>query len=751
MENNTNFINKIITELKENFHFSWAGKLGKTLGAAVTVFMLIFIIANKDLYLAPELELTYGVALFVISLICAPACGLLIAVKSSVSSQYKVFINTLFFFLLPVATLQMAEAFNAKFIWNFSVPTFCLNYGVLLCLYLFFYFLTGKFHAVGLIVNISLLVWSLLNYFIQLFRGSPFIPMDILSFGTGLGVADGYTYELSWQLIMGCILFFMIYLVNKRIQNVRPEKFKFKIFVKILPAGFVAVFLLTFFCSDALTNAGYKPDFWNQARGYKKTGSFFNFCLNSKYLHVSKPDNYSATNTEEILYQYLEDAGVDTDSDTSLNILTGKNDYTASTDGTMPNIICIMNESLADLRNFGDLQTNQELMPFLDSLTENTIKGNLLVPVYGAGTSNSEFEFLSGNSVSNLPAGSNAYEAYIKEAQSTLVSTVKSLGYSVHAYHPYYKDGWNRPSVYRLMGFESYTAIEDFIDNDILNEYIDTNNAETYNDQVKAAYPDKDILLRRFVSDSYDYKMVEEMFEERDTSKPFFVFNITMQNHGGYAVSYSNFPQKVYETNVEGSYPMANRYLSLAKASDTAFKELVTYFQNVEEPTIICMFGDHLPSIETAFYETLLGTTLDSLTKEQEQLRYTTPFVIWANYDIPEAEVEKMSANYLSTLLLQVAGLELTDYNKFLAAMYQELPVINTVGYIDSEDNYYGFGEESEHTELLNIYNRIQYNNMFDMDNKTNSLFYLNGYEDEMAAIPEDTVLSPYKDYFAEQ
>ena len=162
------------------------------------------------------------------------------------------------------------------------------------------------------------------------------------------------------------------------------------------------------------------------------------------------------------------------------------------------------------------------------------------------------------------------------------------------------------------------------------------------------------------------------------------------------------------------------------------------------------MFGDHLPSVETEFYEELLGTSLDNLTTEQEQLRYMTPFVIWANYDIPEATVEKMSSNYLSTLLLQVAGLELTDYNKFLAAMYQKLPVTNMVGYIDSEDNYYSLGEESEYSELLNTYNCIQYNNMFDMENKQNFLFYLNGYEEEMAKIEKENELAAYKDYFAE-
>lgn len=747
-----NGIMRILNEIADNLEFSLVGKKGRILAAAVTIGILIFVIINKDLYLNPTLELNYGIALFVISLISAPTIGLLIAVKPSVTERYKVLANTLFFFLLPVVTVQMIEAFNGNFVYRFSVPTFCLYYLVVLVFYLLIYVITGRMHAAGLIINIVLLIWSLLNYFIEFFRGTPFVPMDVLSFSTGLGVADGYTPELSWKLILGCQIFVMAWLINRRIKNVKPQLFKFKVFTKILPAGFIVVFLLTFFCTDALPNAGYKPDFWNQARGYGNTGSFFNFCLNTRYLHVSKPDGYHANDTDDILYQVLEEAGVDPDSDVSINMLTGENDYIASTDGTQPNLICIMNESLTDLRNLGDLETSMEMMPFLDSLTENTIKGNLYMPVFGAGTSNSEFEFLTGNTVSVLPAGSNAYEAYIKDTTSSLVSTVKSLGYTVHAYHPYYKDGWNRPSVYNLMGFETYTAIEDFIDNKILDEYIQTNDAETYIDQVEETYGNENLLLRRFVSDSYDYTMVEEMYEESNATsdQPFFAFNITMQNHGGYAVSYSNFVQDVFATNLEGSYPKANRYMSLVKASDEAFQELVEYFENVDEPTIICMFGDHLPSIENEFYEELLGTDLDNLTTEQEQLRYMTPFVIWANYDIPEATVEKMSSNYLSTLLLQVAGLELTDYNKFLAALYQELPVTNMVGYIDSEDNYYTLGEESKYSELINIYNRIQYNNMFDMENKQNYLFYLNGYEEEMAKIDHDNVLSAYKNYFAE-
>ena len=177
---------------------------------------------------------------------------------------------------------------------------------------------------------------------------------------------------------------------------------------------------------------------------------------------------------------------------------------------------------------------------------------------------------------------------------------------------------------------------------------------------------------------------------------------------------------------MNGIYPKANRYLSLVKRSDEAFQELVDYFSNVSEPTIICMFGDHLPSIEDGFYEELFGTSLDQLTTEQQQLRYTTPFVIWANYDIPEATLNQISANYLSTLVLQTAGLPLTQYNRYLASLYQKLPIINTVGYVDADNNYYTHSESSKYDDLLYQYHCLVYNSLIDRNNRDSSVFFMN-------------------------
>ncbi len=709
---------------KENISFRLAPrKWIRLLALAVTVFMLLFVLRYRNLYL--QEGNAYGAAVLAFSLLAAPLAGFFIGVRVTTNDKMTLPYYTVIFFLMPIASMQMVETFNGKFIYNFSVPTFLLNYAVYLFFYLLVYLFSGRYHLSGLVVNIALYVLAMLNYWVDLFRGTPFLPTDISTFGTGMEVADGYTYELTWQLITASILMFLIYLLNKEMKNVRPFFRASRVLARVLSAIYVLVVLFILFCTSFLANRGYKPDFWDQSRGYHNTGTLFNFCLNLKYLHISKPEGYDVTKLSDLIDREVSKYETDGDSSTSVSLLTGKDTYKAGT--ATPNVICIMNESLADLGTLGDLKTNKDYMPFIHSLTRNTIKGTLQVPVFGAGTSNTEYEFLSGDSISYLPAGSNVYQSYIKEDDHmpTLVSNMKQLGYSATAFHPYYASGWNRINVYKNFGFPRYVSIEDFVDADILNTYKKNNDSYEYEQLLKERYPNRNMLLRRFVSDSYDFRMVESMYRKRDTSKPFFLFNVTMQNHGGYAMDYDNFKKGISIRRPAGNYEKATRYLSLIKYSDSAFKQLVQYFQKVKEPTIICMFGDHQPAVEDSFYESLYGTDLDSLSTEQTQQRYTTPFVIWANYDIPEETLDKISANYLSTLVSQLAGLPQTPYQKFLAAMYQELPVLDSVGYMDRSGRYYSYNDKTNYSGLIADYRCLEYNHLIDRKNRQTSLFTL--------------------------
>jgi hypothetical protein len=144
------------------------------------------------------------------------------------------------------------------------------------------------------------------------------------------------------------------------------------------------------------------------------------------------------------------------------------------------------------------------------------------------------------------------------------------------------------------------------------------------------------------------------------------------------------------------------------------------------------MFGDHQPNIETEFISECLGVNnLSNLTVQQEQNRHITPFFIWANYDIEEQYIERLSSNYLSSLVLQTAGVKLTEYNRYLLSLAKVLPVINTVGYIDNQGVYYKWSDSSPYTSILSEYEKIQYNGIFDQENTNLKTFFIDNYVHE--------------------
>ena len=208
------------------------------------------------------------------------------------------------------------------------------------------------------------------------------------------------------------------------------------------------------------------------------------------------------------------------------------------------------------------------------------------------------------------------------------------------------------------------------------------------------------------------------------------MFNVTIQNHGGYQLNTVDIPKWVsLRGNIE-RYPETEQYLSIMHASDKALQELITYFEKVEEPTLIVFFGDHQPSVESGFIEMLLGKPLSALDMEEVQLRYKVPFFIWANYDIEEQSYENLSANYLSTLTLKTAGIELPVYNQYLDSLQQKLPIINGLGYVNADGEYHYFSDETDETELIEEYKIVQYNYLFGGRGRLNE-FYTVNYDSE--------------------
>lgn len=564
----------------------------------------------------------------------------------------------------------------------FTIPigtVFC-NYVIYLAVYLLVYAATNRFSRTIIIANSILVVAGIANYYVLMYRGTPICPWDLYAVRTAADVASGYSFSMSMQLIAVVMLTIGV--------NILALSFKERIKIKWFRISFAAAALVytiglyQLFCaSDFLKNEGFEVNLWEQNRGYVENGYILSFFMNVQYLQVEKPQGYTADRVEEILDDY----------DTTVTEQKVQKE---------PNIIMIMNEAFSELSVVGEYDTNTEYLSFWNGLRDNTVRGSLLVSVYGGGTCNSEYEVLTGNSMAFLANGSIAYQQYINGEDQTggMARSLKDAGYTCYAMHPLGGGNWNRTNVYKAMGFDRFYDIEDF-DGDL------------------------ELVRDRFIGDLDTYKKIIDIYENKKDDKPLFLFDVTVQNHGGYE-SNAEFEEPV-ELLGTTSYPKVNEYLSLLKISDDAFSYLVRYFENVDEPTMIVMFGDHQPSVEEEFYEELKGKKLAEWSLEETQERYQVPFIIWTNYEIESQEIELLSANYLGGLVYEYAGLPMPKYYSFMEQMRKEIPAVNSLGYMDADGKWYSWQDDSSYSDVLQKYRYLHYNSALDKSHTSRALYGL--------------------------
>ena len=593
-----------------------------------------------------------------------------------------------------------------------TVPWYmaALNIGWNYVLYLVVLGISGSSRIAVPVISISLLIASLAEAFVVAFRERPVMFWDVLALPTAMTVSGTYKYVLTTAM-KGAVLAVVLLNVITWFTPIRARGWKKRLKLGAGCGAFSAVYSLIFFLYF-MPAWDLGINMWAVNESYQHYGYVLATAISSRYIVRRPPAGYSAGAVERIYEELAAEYGenrtaLSSDAEEGAGAEGAGADENAQTaDGAAiqpVNILCIMNESLSDLRVAGDFTTNMEYFPFLDSLTENTVRGSLCVPVFGSMTSNSEFEFLMGDSMVMLPTHTIAYQFNVKPDTASLVTTLKDQGYYALAMHPYPGANWNRNQVYANLGFD------EFLDQDYYE------GCET---------------LRTYVSDRADYeKLIEQVEAKENPEDKLFIFNVTMQNHGGYEGTFEEFPQEVYLTGaLEGKYPKADQYLSLMKKSDEALEYLLDYFSQCEEPTMIVVFGDHQPSVEDAFYDEIAGVPSSLVPDEERLMWYETPFIIWTNYEQPSKDVGRLGAVYLSSYVLRQANLESPLYNQFLYNLSQDVPVIHTIGLYDKEGNYYTW-EEAEAgacpcSEAIMKYEYMAYNHSMD-SRKVDELFSL--------------------------
>ena len=558
-----------------------------------------------------------------------------------------------------------------------------INIVLIMCIFLVFLAVIAEVRSAWICAHGFLLIFSFVDYFVYEFRQNEVCYADLSSTGTGISVLRSYRFKLHDRgavVILATILAFSV---------VRRTRLNYKAYVRwiIRAAALIVVVVCANYEKPRISKIATQT--WEK-KGTYKNGFVLNFILGVGDSFIDPPEGYSGDTLSVLENEY------------GLNDSVYEEENAAFEKSKKPTIITIMDESFADFRNVGDLNTNIEVMPFIDSLKENTTRGFALASVYGAKTPNSEWEYMTGNTMAFLPEGSVVYEQFISKQPTSMVSTLSNLGYTTVAMHPYFSTGWRRSTIYPTMGFEEM--------------YFSDSN---YFDETK--------ILRKYITDQELFDKIIGRFEQKDEDEPMFIMGITMQNHGGYKKQYDNFREEVRFG--AGYYADANQYLSLCHETDKAVENLISYFEQVDEPVEIVFFGDHLPSLSSQVFKELNGRGISGLSLTQLEDLFAVPFFIWTNYDTEEEEVPMTSLNYLSSTALEKAGVPLSPYNRFLLDLQEQIPAMNARAFYSKSAGKFLHYDEAEGTEAewIDKYRILQYNNMFDKSGQSKFFFpYLN-------------------------
>ncbi|MDD6095556.1 MAG: LTA synthase family protein [Clostridia bacterium] len=590
--------------------------------------------------------------------------------------------------------MLMQTAISCGFILIGPVK-FVMNIVLLLGLVSLLWMVTGNVKLTVTVVTVLCFIIGIADHLVVQARSFEIQFSDLSSIGTAVEVAGGYSFEISQTSRTAVILgiCFITFVLRSHFPSHERSWHRTAISLGAITLTVLcAIMIYTQLWSSAID---YQDKYWKY-RGSERNGFWVNIIYSASATRVTVPEGYDG----EALPEHLEDYLADEKTEPS------------AAEKKKPNVIVIMNETFCDVHNVAKyLETginfSESPTPFLDSLSDvedNIMKGHALASVYGGNTANSELEFLTEMSVQFIPRNTVAYNLYMKQENIfSIVDLFNDAGYKTVGMHPENRTNWQRDRIYSYYGFDETYFADDFTD---LTE-------EDY--------------FRGHISDAAAYRKVEELYEQKDPDEPMFAFVVTMQNHGGYLGT--GFTPEDYVINVEGyeNYMSIREYLASIRNSDEALRELVEYFENADEETLILFYGDHQPSlsnIASKFYH-----VTDESSQRKQQAKYVVPYLFWANYPIScDRATPLTSINYLSSWLLDMVDVGGTDFTEFVKKTNEEIMAVNAMGWFDYG---YSFHEtdyvNQNYSDTLTLYSHLQYNAMFDKERKLVDVFGIRG------------------------
>ncbi len=552
----------------------------------------------------------------------------------------------------------------------------------------------------------ALAVAGIAQHFVMTLKGSAIMPGDLLALGTAAAVGDSLRFQVGdgvmGALALACaghaaLAFVMpAGAVDKGARRDRDETSpRAGITARALPrvaAAAASVGLAFVFGTAAyggsLAAAEHLAEknvkFWEPGEAYLENGFLASFVSIAHDMPLKKPAGYTQEAARELEASYAAQAEADEGAWQRYQLSAEQ--FSA----TRPSVVCVMNETFADLRVLGDF--GYEGPRYFSSMDDCLSRGPLYVSVLGGGTCNTEFEFLTGDSMAFIGQGKYPYNLYDLSGVAGLAGQMRELGYSTTAIHPNLASNWKRDKVYRQLGFDRFLDIEAF-----------------------EGAP----FFHSGVSDAATYDKILEVLGQ---DGPQFVFDVTMQNHTGY--DQFNIPEEMltdYAVDGQSDYDNAqlNEYLTCIEESDRALEEFVGRLRGLDKPVVLLFFGDHQPNISQ--------WEVDRVSPDEDpddiahvMRAYQSVYMTWANYDVAgsaqTSEPRETSTNYLGSVLAEEAGIPLTPYQKSAIGIARRLPAITLVGALDPSGAWHDSTDES--SPIADVVGELAYINYLEFGSK---------------------------------
>lgn len=440
-----------------------------------------------------------------------------------------------------------------------------------------------------------------------------------------------------------------------------------------------------------------------------------NFVLKRIYT-MTKSEILAAANIDQLYYEkgYFQGMYLDTlgnkfvlpDQYSKKNAQNAINDAVSKSSPSKwkkANVVVLLSETFSDPQRLNGVEYDRELMPNIKSYEkdDDKIVTDLLVNPYGGTSVNSEFEVLTGASLSFLNVGYIGYTQYyndnLKGKNQSLINEFNNNGYETMYLTPWGETSYRSKYVYSILGADKTIYGKDL------------------KGKIKGTYYSDESLM----NDIYDQLKTTS----KDNYK--FIMAASGQNHFPYLDKYkeSDYDVKIKSTKYDKeATEMFRSYAQGIYDADKALNLLYKKIQDLDTPTIVVMFGDHQPYMgkkdnTSDYLQNSYFNTNDEIINDIRL--HTTKAVILANFKLDTSDnLEFINSSYLGAYVLNKMDLKVSDYFKFIDYSRKTIPVFNRSVIYNSKTNTYTKMDQATKQEkgAINNYKNVQYYKFFDFE-----------------------------------